>query len=725
MNVGDEYTLIQYGGATLPSSATNNLVVTSTLPGFAFSVVDPATTPNAIKIHVDQAQGNDFWTGASSSVWDFSAVIWTRSGNPVAFNDGDYATFDDSSTVTNVMLSGDINLSGLTVSSGGEAYNFGGTGSLSGKGGLHLSGIGLTIANTGTNTFAGPITIDYGTLQLGNGGAGGSIGAGVLTNMGLVILDRSDDGLTLSNNITGSGSIASQGTGTVTLTGANTFSGEVDVQHGTLRTLNSSALGDIFSGTTVSNGAALDIGANNVNLSKEPITVSGAGPDGSGAIVNSSASTAFVGANIGQVTLTGDTTIGGSGRLDYRASSATADDVALYCGGQPYTLTKAGTNLLQMAGVQVDPGLGDINIEAGTLGFQWYMPSLGDSSKHLTVFDGASLAFYDMSNSVSKVLILNNGASVLSQHGDNEFDGPVTVTGTNTISVTSGTLTFANAIDGTGDLLKTGGATLILSGATETYTGGTYVNGGTLALMDPVDLASSPAIVLAGGTIDVSGRSDGTLPLGSSTAQWLAGGGNITGNLNENSGSTVNPGNNTGTATLNVSGTAALNGFILLDLNRTNLQTSDEITAASFTTGGILTVTNLGPDLVTNDKFQLFSSAVSGFATVNLPAKNSTGTVTYQWQNDLGKDGSITLLSGGSGVNTTPTNIVFSVSGDNLTISWPADHLGWTLQTQTNSLGAGLGDNWVDVPGSTTTTSLVVPINPDNGSVFFRMKYQP
>ncbi|HZI33224.1 MAG TPA: LamG domain-containing protein, partial [Candidatus Binatia bacterium] len=76
-------------------------------------------------------------------------------------------------------------------------------------------------------------------------------------------------------------------------------------------------------------------------------------------------------------------------------------------------------------------------------------------------------------------------------------------------------------------------------------------------------------------------------------------------------------------------------------------------------------------------------------------------------------------------ISTAPTNIVTTVSGGNLNLSWPADHLGWILQVQTNALSAGLGTNWVAVPGSTSVTNVAIPINPANGSVFYRLFYQP
>lgn len=76
-------------------------------------------------------------------------------------------------------------------------------------------------------------------------------------------------------------------------------------------------------------------------------------------------------------------------------------------------------------------------------------------------------------------------------------------------------------------------------------------------------------------------------------------------------------------------------------------------------------------------------------------------------------------------VNTSPTKIAVSLNGGMLTLSWPLDHTGWTLQSQTNSLSTGIGPNWVNVSGSTTTNQIIVPINLTNGSVFYQLIYHP
>ncbi len=74
-------------------------------------------------------------------------------------------------------------------------------------------------------------------------------------------------------------------------------------------------------------------------------------------------------------------------------------------------------------------------------------------------------------------------------------------------------------------------------------------------------------------------------------------------------------------------------------------------------------------------------------------------------------------------VATNSTNITFQVEAGQLALNWPGDHIGWRLQVQTNSMGQGLGANWVDVPNSTTTNQISIPIDPGNGNVFYRLIY--
>ena len=88
--------------------------------------------------------------------------------------------------------------------------------------------------------------------------------------------------------------------------------------------------------------------------------------------------------------------------------------------------------------------------------------------------------------------------------------------------------------------------------------------------------------------------------------------------------------------------------------------------------------------------------------------------------NSLATTGTISIVST---ANPTPTKIITTVSGGTLTMSWPADHIGWRLQSQTNSLSVGINTNWVEVPGASLTNQVSVTMNPTNGTVFYRMIY--
>ena len=86
-------------------------------------------------------------------------------------------------------------------------------------------------------------------------------------------------------------------------------------------------------------------------------------------------------------------------------------------------------------------------------------------------------------------------------------------------------------------------------------------------------------------------------------------------------------------------------------------------------------------------------------------------------------DGSIQV---GASVNTGPTNIVATVNGSTLSLSWPADHLGWRLLVQTNHLAAGLStdtNDWTTVPGSAGIYQTNITIDPTKPTEFYRLVY--
>ena len=105
------------------------------------------------------------------------------------------------------------------------------SGVISGVGSLTKDGLG-TLTLTGTNTYSGGTTISAGTLQVGNGGTAGSITGNVIDN-GTLAFNRSDS-VTFDRVISGTGNVVKLGTGRLTLTEANTYTGTTTVNGGSL-----------------------------------------------------------------------------------------------------------------------------------------------------------------------------------------------------------------------------------------------------------------------------------------------------------------------------------------------------------------------------------------------------------------------------------------------------------------------------------------------------------
>jgi hypothetical protein len=74
-------------------------------------------------------------------------------------------------------------------------------------------------------------------------------------------------------------------------------------------------------------------------------------------------------------------------------------------------------------------------------------------------------------------------------------------------------------------------------------------------------------------------------------------------------------------------------------------------------------------------------------------------------------------------VNPNPPVLTNTVSGSNLRLSWAADHIGWKLQVQTNSINVGIARNWQTIPETSTVNTWTIPIDPANGCVFCRLIY--
>lgn len=243
-----------------------------------------------------------------------------------------------------------------------------------------------------------------------------------------------------------------------------------------------------------------------------------------------------------------------------------------------------------------------------------------------------------------------------------------------------------------GGLTLLGGGTLTLSG-TSTYTGNTIVSNATLKVTGSL---------VAG--VDV--KSGGT----------LTGTGTLNGPVAVESGGTLAPSIGAiGTLTLNSDLTLQAGSSVSMKVNQT-AGTSDLVTGMNNVTyGGTLVVTNLSGTTTNGSQFTLFSA---GNPTNNFSSISGTPGANLAWSFNPTNG----VLSVVSTVATNPTNITAVVSGSTLTLSWPADHLGWILQSQTNSLIAGLTTNWVDVAGSSASTTNIITMDPTEPTVFFQIR---
>jgi len=431
------------------------------------------------------------WSGTASGDWDIGTsgtANWKTNalGSATFFNEADFVTFDDSATgATNVNLTGTLSPSSLTVSNNTKTYTFGGFGNLSGNFALNKLGAGtLIFTNSGLNDFSGGVTINGGALQIGNGETGNgtaNLGTNTVTDNAALVFKRADD-FAVANAITGSGGITQSGTNTLTLNGANSFTGPATIACGILVAGNSAALGATSGATIINPGGTLDVFGQ--NLGAEPIVAAGGGVGGSGAIVNSGTNQIRA---LQSLTLAGDTTFGGSARWDLRAPTGGGAALLTTPAGSPFNLTKVGANQISLVSVtNIDAALGDIDIQQGIFGIQISTAQVGDPAKTITVHGGAMLNLYNLLLPLNKKIILQDGAAITNENSRGVIAGPITLQGAATIAVqaagTNAALVLNNSITGPGGLTKNGLAPLYLSAATNSYTGATILNQGTLFL---------------------------------------------------------------------------------------------------------------------------------------------------------------------------------------------------------------------------------------------------
>jgi fibronectin-binding autotransporter adhesin len=435
------------------------------------------------------------------------------------------------------------------IADGGVA---GGTG-----GSLVKQGTG-TLTLTGTNTYTGTTTINAGTLQIGDGGTTGSPGAGnvTLTGSATLAFDRSDTYVVanaISDDLSYSGSINQNGTGTTIFTGDNTYTAQTNINAGTLQIGNggtTGSLGVANAGVQIASGAVLTFDrSDNISVVNSiggagSVTQSGTGVlTLSGDNTYSGGTTVYAGLiNFG---LSSDLGVGGNitlngGGLQWRAGYATdissrlnalgtsggtfdtnGNDVT-FASGLTGTggMTKQGAGTLTLSGASTYTGA--TTVSAGML--QAGAANVFSNDSAVTVSAGATLNL----NSGDPTLRINQTIGSLAGAGNVGLGTSyLTVGSDNTSTTFSGAMTA----DSLGGLIKQGTGTLILNGDNSGFYGATEVAAGTLEVGD----IDNPQAQL-GGTVQVDAT--GT----------LRGHGSVLGDVANNG--TVAPGGTIGTLTI-------------------------------------------------------------------------------------------------------------------------------------------------------------------------------
>lgn len=261
INVSSIPTLVTYPTLlpVITYSSLNNggTISLGTLPGSYLGYIsnDNSSTVWLVITNGPATAKTDEWGGAVNNNWDTSTLNWTNAGVAVAYAENDAVTFDDFAQTTNVNLVSAHTPLSVVTSNSIVNYTFEGPGSISGGASLTTYGFGsVTLAATGGDNFSGGITVNSGTVvldepnsaisggltianganaQIGNSDANGNLPTGLITDNGTLAFDGTGS-LTVSNGITGSGSLFQYGSGSLTLAAANTYTGNTIVSNGTL-----------------------------------------------------------------------------------------------------------------------------------------------------------------------------------------------------------------------------------------------------------------------------------------------------------------------------------------------------------------------------------------------------------------------------------------------------------------------------------------------------------
>jgi autotransporter-associated beta strand protein len=351
-----------------------------------------------------------------------------------------------------------------------------------------ISGAGQLLNNnssetrfTGSVTSTGGLTINSGTVRIGNGGTTGSYIGNTVLNGGTLAFDRSDT-FTYGGIISGSGSLAKVSAGTVVLAGNSTnFSGTLTIFAGIAR-LGDGATNGLFSGNTTVNGGG-QLVFDRSDASSYSGTISGAG--------------AVVKVNTGAMTLSASNSYSGTTTLF--AGSLVADNADALGTGN-ITFSSGGGNT------------GTIRYTAASAGTDWGARFKNSTGTIRLDTDGHSVALAGAIDSSNTQGLVKSGSGSLTLSGANAYTG--------TTAVTAGVLELAStgggaAAGGTSALSVGTGATLLLSQSDQVNNGATVtLSGGTIQRATGVSEVFGNLNLTAASALDFGSGGSGLLQFG-------------------------------------------------------------------------------------------------------------------------------------------------------------------------------------------------------------------
>ncbi|HVU36367.1 MAG TPA: autotransporter-associated beta strand repeat-containing protein [Opitutaceae bacterium] len=441
------------------------------------------------------------WSASPGSGVFGTGANWLGGAAPVAVND---VVFSASNTAS-VDIGGATSVNSLTFNGTYPQYTVGS-------------------ANAST------LTIGAGGVLVDSGGPGAALQSGLSVALGANQTWTVNPGASLSvaGPVSGAFALTKAGTGTLVLSGANTYGGGTTVTAGTLQLNASGALPAGKPVTIAPTSGTATLNLNDTNQSIGALTLGGA--SGTNAMVSvTTNSTLTLGGDVtfnatsnpnqGSISEAGTLALGGDRTFNVGSSTATSGTgdlmITANITGSGDSLIKTGAGKLVLAGVNTYSGNTTINDGRLQMAIGGTLPASAVIVDETTAGGTAtfdlggttqtvgSLTLRGAANSMNNVDLGPGGSLVLA--GDVRYDatnnpGAATIWNGNSIVLGSSTRTFtvdqssgvptgdaeltiATGITGTAGLTKAGTGTLALTG-NNTYSGPTTISAGTLQIGD-------------------------------------------------------------------------------------------------------------------------------------------------------------------------------------------------------------------------------------------------